>query len=162
MEYKNRFVYIRDKKPQVVSEAIFSPRTIILKAGDSLVDNGVINLVSGTYAVLHCEEITNISIVTAGTDSRVLTFYIEDKDEFLATVDAISSCGADLTISPQNIKLNSYAVSISEKLKDGIEIRIFDAKTDEDTVECPECGVANDWDPNMPYCMECGAALHHE
>lgn len=163
VEYKDRFIYVKAKKPQSVTEALFSSRTIILKNGDSLVDNGIINLISGTYAILYCEDINNISIVTKGDKAEVLTFYIEDDDEFDDTVDEIAKslrdCEASIPFSPQNIKLNSYAVSVAEKLRDGVELRIVDAKSDDDAIECPSCGALNDWNPDLPYCLECGAPL---
>lgn len=162
MNYNNRSIYVRDKKPQTFTEALISPRTIILRDNGQVLDHGIINLATGTYAILYCEDICNISIITNGSDSKVLTLFISDKDEFASTVDAIKAEAIGLTISPQNNKLNSYAVSVSEKLQSGIEIRIFDAQDDDDKVECPSCGVLNDWDPNLPYCMECGATLSHK
>ncbi len=165
MEYKDKFIFVKSKKPQSVTEALFSSRTIILKKDGSLVEGGIINLISGTYAILYCEDINNISIVTTGANSEVLTFFIEDDDEFDSTVDSIRevlrTCEASIPLSPQNIKLNSYAVSIAEKLRNGVELRIVDVRSDDDTVECPSCGAINDWNPSLPYCLECGSPLTH-
>ncbi|MDD5823115.1 MAG: hypothetical protein PUD55_01625 [Firmicutes bacterium] len=162
MNFNQRCVYIRDKKPQIVSEAMISPRAIILKGPKSVLDHGVINVADGIYACMYSDDIRYISIVTAGSDSRVLTLYCDAQSDYESLLDTIRSSCSSLTISSQNNKLNSYANSVAEKLRIGVELRIVDAKDDDDSVICPGCGVANDWNPNMPYCMECGAALNHE
>ncbi len=159
INYSNRCVYIREKKPQTVSEIMITPRAIVLRDDSGILGHGVINLAKGVYACLYSDDIRYISIITDGLDARVLTLYMDAQSEYKATVAEIIRICPSLTISSQNLKINSYANSVAEKLREGVELQIVDAVNEEDVVICPDCGVANDRNPSMPFCMECGAAL---
>ena len=160
INYTDRALYIRDRKAQRISEVMVSPRVIVLKGENSVLDNGVINMADGIYACLHSADIRYICLVTEGDDSTVLTLYMDSLSEFEATVEDIQNTCPSLTISPQNFRVSQYAKSVAEKLREGVRLRIQDAQSDENIVECPECGVANEINPALPFCMECGAALN--
>lgn len=159
MKYENKCMYVRDKVAQPIDEMRVAGGLLILLNGGNPVDHGIIKMSTEVYGVLASDDIRNISIVTEGADSRVLSIICWDDDEYEDTLGLLKHSFKSLTFSAQNNKINSYAVSISEKQRSGIEVTIFDTVVPDDMIECPSCGALNDRNPAMPYCLDCGALL---
>lgn len=159
MNYENKCMYVRDKVAQPIDEMRVAGGLLILLNGGNPVDHGIIKMSTEVYGVLASDDIRNISIVTEGADSRVLSIICWDDDEYEDTLALLKHSFKSLTFSAQNNKINSYAVSISEKQRSGIEVTIFDTVVPDDMIECPSCGALNDRNPAMPYCLDCGALL---
>lgn len=159
MKFENRFVYVRNRVAQEIDEARVAGGLLILLKKGNPVDHGIIKMASEVYGILACDDIRNISIVTEGKDSRVLSLIFWDDDEYEDALGLLKHSYRTLDFSAQNNKINSYAVAISEKQKNGIDVTIFDTIVPDDMIECPSCGSLNDRNPAMPYCLDCGALL---
>lgn len=159
MKFESRFVYVRNRIPQEVEEIRVAGGLLILLKEGNPVDHGIIKMATDVYGVFASDDIRNISIVTEGKDSRVLSLIFWDDDEYEDALDLLKHSYKTLNFSAQNNKINSYAVAISEKQRNGINVTIFDTVVPDDMIECPNCGSLNDRNPDMPYCLDCGALL---
>jgi len=158
MQYQGKCEYIYQMKPQRFDEAKASDGTLSLTNNGTLLSFGRINVNSNVYACLTYERRMFITFITDGRDSDIVHLIFKNSEEYSNTLSLIKD-NLKLKVSPQDGKLVSYARSISDKLRDGIQINIFDAQNDEDFVTCPSCGAKNKYDPSMPYCMDCGESL---
>lgn len=156
----SKIFYVREKLAYEATSVTVNPRLMLLKNENSPVDHGVIKMSDDSvYAILFCDELKNISVITASSSSKVLSLIFAEESDYEAALKDIKNNCPNIRLSKQNIKINSYANSISEKLRDGIEISIADAQDEDDVIICPVCGVANDKNSPIPFCMECGASL---
>ena len=120
-------------------------------------DFGVVPLDSSVYTILACEEVNMAVLVTDRQGSRnVIAIIWQARGDFSTGCEAIASASAK-RISRQDMKLNSYAWSIAEKLDDGVRVKVTDAVDASEMDVCPECGMLNP--KNSQYCLECGAEL---
>lgn len=159
MKVENRCVYVRDRAPQEIDELRVAGGLLILLKDGSPADHGIIRMATDVYGCLSSDDIRYISIVTEGKDSRVLTIIFWDDEDYEEALGLLKHSYKSVNFFEQNNKINSYAVSISEKQRSGIDVTIFDTVVPDDMVECPSCGALNDKDPSMPYCLDCGALL---
>lgn len=137
--------------------AVEGGEAVFMDADGIPLDDGVIELDDTVYAALFCDEVRNITLVTAKTSSQdVVTILFREEGAYQETKRLIEA-ELDLEMSKQNIKLNRYAESIAEKLAIGVELKVTDALDNSEMVECPECGMMNL--KGSPYCMDCGAEL---
>lgn len=159
MKYNGRFIYVREQRPQLVTEIRVAGELLILLHEGKPVDNGVIRMITDVYGCLTSDDIRYITLITQGAESRVLSLIFWDGDEYEATRQLFRDTFRELTFSAQNNKINSYATSISEKQRIGVDVALFDTVIPDNMVECPVCGMLNEMNPAMPYCLDCGAAL---
>lgn len=145
-----RNVYIKNKKPQSFERIEIKDGMIYIEGREVLLDEEI-------YACLYYDKLKNITFIVRGTEIYTITFLFEDEKKFSAFLDAIDKEMPNIMVSEQNKKINGYASALVAKLKEGIETEIFDNKEEEDIACCPVCGMQ--CDPNIPYCMECGASV---
>lgn len=143
-------IYIEKKIPQKFEN-------VSVKDGKIWVDEKEILKKEQIYACLYYHKLKNITFLVRDEESYVATFLFETETEWKAFLDLLSKEMEDLKISEQNKKINGYAAALAAKLQQGIETEIFDNKEEEEICCCPVCGMQ--CDPNIPYCMECGATV---
>lgn len=151
-------LYIVNKKPQQLEEIEILDADLKLKNKDrSLLEQGHINLEKDLYACLYCRKLKNITFIIKKDMAFSSSLIMEEETQFEAVLNLIRETRPDLKLSEQNAKINIYATSLVEKLQEGVSVTIIDTKEDADIKCCPVCGMQ--CDPNIPYCMECGAAV---
>jgi len=109
------------------------------------------------YACLQNEELRNITFIVQNEHPVNITLITEDVITFRKILNSLREECSIMEISQQNKKINGYAAAILEKLKEGIKTGIVDTKEQNNIKCCPVCGM--ECDPNIPYCMECGAEV---
>lgn len=109
------------------------------------------------HAILYAEELRNLTIIIKGKSVYKIALILGDAREYQVVFQAIRTYFPEIEYSVQNHKINSYSNALVEKLREGITLVIMDTKKSEDVIYCPECGMQ--CDPNIPYCMECGASI---
>lgn len=122
-----------------------------VKAADALI------AVNEIHTCLYCESLKNITIVVNGAGIYTATFVFEDEEQFKGTLKDMRAGWKTVEFSEQNKKINGYAKALVEKLEAGIKLTIIDSSDEVKEIICPECGMQ--CDPNIPYCMECGASV---
>ncbi|NLA69972.1 MAG: hypothetical protein GX852_02885 [Clostridiales bacterium] len=162
LEFNSRTIYIKERKPTEIeslriSSDIDSSEAIIEWNSNKAEIETVRE--SEIYAILFCDVLSNITIITDDDLPSYITLVFTDSSDYDASLGHLKYNLSKIKFSAQNIKLTSYAKSIAAKLKDKIKVMIIDAQTENGIVECPSCGVVNDIDPSMPYCLECGSSL---
>lgn len=145
-----RNLYIKNKKPQNFEK-------IEIKNGMIFIDERGVLSSEEIYACLHYDKLKNVTIIVRGAEIYSATFLFEEEKNFRAFLALINKQLPKIKVSEQNKKINGYASALVAKLQEGIETAIFDNKDEEDIACCPVCGMQ--CDPNIPYCMECGAAV---
>ena len=141
---------IVDKKPQNFEEVVLENDKIIVG------ENVEINI-NEVYACLYFEELKNITFIVNSTRPHCATLLFEETEKYQKTLKSLQKAYKNVLFSQQDKKINGYARAIVDKLREGIETGIVDAIIEKDIKCCPVCGM--ECDPNIPYCMECGAEV---
>ncbi len=148
MEVSGRNLWIVDKKPQALSDICYSDDKLqIGKESFSLKE---------VYAALFCKELRNITFVIQNDKIHQMTLVLETAELFEKVFQYLKDNCPNLEFNEQGKKINGYASSLVEKLEEGITVTIIETK-DVKEIFCPECGMQ--CDPNIPYCLECGASV---
>ena len=145
-----RNLWIVDKKPQTLADISYSE-------GILFVGKEQIHLEKEVYAALFCEELRNLTFIIQRQEIHQMTLVLETAQLFEEVVNFMKEMCPSLELSEQGKKINGYASSLVEKLKEGIVVTIIETKDNVKEVFCPECGMQ--CDPNIPYCLECGASV---
>lgn len=109
------------------------------------------------HAILYSEGLRNITVIVKGSSVYKLVLIFEASKEYEAILAMMKIFFYDKEFSAQNNKINSYTNALVEKLREGITLVIMEMKQQDEVIYCPECGMQ--CDPNIPYCMECGASI---
>lgn len=141
---------IVDKKPVKFQE-------LTLLDSKILVEDKVEIEVENIYACLYFEGLRNITFIVRGENVQGITLVLKEDEEYKKTLKSLQSKYKVVRFSQQDKKINGYSTAIIEKLREGIETGIVDAVVEKNIKECPVCGM--ECDPNIPYCMECGAEV---
>lgn len=149
---------IINRKPQRFSQLKIAGKTAVFFDADGKpLDYGVISLDDSVYAVLYCEEVCNITLVTDKAGIRnVVTILWETEEGYHEGYKKLNGA-MKRHFSAQNKKLNRYAEAIVEKLELGIQLKVTDAVDEAQMVVCPECGMLNP--AGSEYCLDCGAEI---
>jgi len=151
-------LYIVKKKPQ--QDDIIEIISNVLKLKDkegNILKQGQIDLQQDTYACLYCRQLKNITFIVCKEGVFSASLIMAEETQFEAVLKLIGEACPTLEPSEQNAKINGYAASLVEKLQEGVTVTIMDTKEEESIKCCPVCGMQ--CDPNIPYCMECGASV---
>ncbi len=141
---------IVDKKPQPFAEVQMEEKQILVG------ENVVIN-VDEIYACLYFEDLKNITFIVKNAYPHCATLLLKEMDTYTKILKSLQEKYKTVLFSQQDKKINGYAGAIVDKLREGIETGIVDAIVETDIKCCPVCGM--ECDPNIPYCMECGAEV---
>ena len=153
-----RNFYIVNKKPQSVAKIESTGTTIkIMNVEGNIVEQGQIDLQHHLYACLFCKQLRNITFIIKGKRIYSTSLIMGEGSQFNDVLQLIEKAYPELEISEQNVKINGYAASLVEKLQEGIAVTIMDTKEENVVKCCSVCGMQ--CDPNLPYCMECGASV---
>ena len=152
-----RNLIIKDKKATTFHEIELTDEMLMVldEQGAALVE-GTIE-VEEVHACMYCELLRNITWILAGEEIEKLTMVFEKEEEFKNVVNAIRDTYKSWEITEQNKKINGYAAALVEKMKAGIELHIVESSDEVKVPVCPVCGMQ--CDPDIPYCMECGASV---
>lgn len=149
---------IINKKPRKFASMKLAGRTAVFVDQDGRpIDFGVLPLEDSLYAMMSCDQVNLIMMVTdrQGEHNVVGVFWKNEADYAEDRARLVSA--ADMRLYRRDLKVNSYAWSIAEKLDDGVRIRLTDAVDESSMIVCPECGMLNP--KETPYCLECGSEL---
>ena len=149
---------IINRKPQKFSRMRIAGRAAVFTDQDGRpLDNGVLILDDTVYAVLYCDEVRNVTMVTdRGGVRNVVTILWHTDEGYRRDLALLND--TDLGhFSMQNIRLNRYAEAIAAKLDEGVRLRVADAVDESDMAVCPECGMLNP--AGSRYCLDCGAEI---
>ena len=141
---------IVDKKPQNFEEITMENEKI-------LVGDDVEISVAEIYACLYFEGLKNITFIVKSERPFCATLLLKEIEKYNKTLKSLQEKYSNILFSQQDKKINGYAGAIVDKLREGIETGIVDAVVETDIKCCPVCGM--ECDPNIPYCMECGAEV---
>jgi hypothetical protein len=144
-----RNLWIVDKKPQTITDIKYEDGVIQL--------GGVSFAAKDIYAALYCTELRNITFIIQKNEIHQMTLVLDTKEMYERVMSLVKEAFPMLELSEQGKKINGYASSLVEKLKEGIQVTIIDTKDKVKEIYCPECGMQ--CDPNIPYCLECGASI---
>ena len=158
MRLQGKNLFIANKKASRVQEieingTIFSAKDeneTILQASEMDLDKDV-------YACLYYGQLNTIVFIVQKDTAYMASFVLEDKAQYEEILKLIRTASPSLEISEQNAKINGYALSVVAKLNEGVTVKILETKAEETIKCCPECGMQ--CDPNIPFCMECGASV---
>lgn len=109
------------------------------------------------YACLYCESLKTAVLLVRKRDCYPVSFLFKEVQELKKFLVFFEQEMPTIQISVQNKKIHGYASALAEKLQEGIETTIIDTKEEEQVICCSVCGMQ--CDPNIPYCMECGAEI---
>lgn len=155
-------LYIVEKKPQFIYKVERNGLYILLKnEKNEILQRGDIDLEKEVHVGLYCRRLKNITLIVKRKKDSVEEIFsgamiFAEEEQFDKALEMIKAIAPTLQMSEQNAKINGYAVSVLEKLKEGITVTIMETK-EEKVKCCPLCGM--ECDPNIPYCMECGASV---
>lgn len=155
---KERCLYIYDRRPYSFDTVIAAGETLSIQSEGRILDNGVMKADSDIYSCMVYDKCRIITIISKGLESSVSNLIFRESADYDNAVRKFKD-DLGLKISVQDGKVISYARSISEKLRAGIEVNIFDAVNEEDFIVCPACGVKNDRNSGFDFCLECGEPL---
>ena len=141
---------IIDKKPQNFTELTFKDEKILIGEDVEIV-------VEEIYACLYFEGLKNITFIVNGDKPYCATLLLKEIIEYQKILKSLQGKYKNVLYSQQDKKINGYAGAIVDKLREGIETGIVDAAVEVNIKCCPVCGM--ECDPNIPYCMECGAEV---
>lgn len=150
--------FIINKKARVFSGIKIAGKTaVFLDSEGRPADFGVLPLGDSVYAMLSCDKVKLLMIVTdrQGVHDVIGVFWKDGQDYENECAGLGNAAG--MKIYRRDLKINSYAWSIAEKLDEGVRIRVTEAVKESDMTECPECGMLNP--KGTPYCLECGCEL---
>lgn len=151
-------LYIVNKKPQLVAKVEFEASVLrMLDEKANLLESGKIDLGQSVYAGLYCKQLRNITFIINGESPYSVSLIIAEDSKFDEVLQLIKTACPSLELIEQNAKINGYAASVVEKLQEGVTVKILETKEEEKVKCCPMCGMQ--CDPNIPYCMECGASV---
>lgn len=151
-------IFIIDKKPQFFRNLQIRDNVFSLKSeDDKLLSGSQFPLGNNIYACLYCDKLKNIIFILKEPTPYTASVIFAEKNEYKKALKLLKDTAPALLFSPQNEKINGYATGITEKLTEGIEIKIIDAQKEDSIIYCPNCGTQ--CDPSIPYCMECGSSL---
>jgi hypothetical protein len=149
---------IINRRPQKFERIRIAGRAaVFIDAEGKVLDNGVLALDDSVYAVLYCDEVRNITIVTDRGGRRDVFTILWYSEESYRNDSELMRKAYSGRFSRQNLKLNRYAESIAEKLDNGVRLRVTDAVDESGMKVCPECGMMNPVESG--YCLECGAEI---
>lgn len=152
-----RNLYIADKKAVKTDKFKIEGMTVEILSGEEILSKGKIDLGKDAYACLFCKQLKNITFIIQKAEVYSTSLIMADESEFEKILEQIKMAYPALELSEQNAKINGYAASVVEKLQEGIMVTIMDTKQEARIKYCPVCGMQ--CDPNIPYCMECGASV---
>lgn len=154
---KSNYLII-NKKPQKFAEMKFAgSNAVFVDEEGKVLDFGVLPLDSSVYAMMSCEEVKLLMMVTDRQDEvNVVGIFWKEASGYEAQCPELGS-KAGARIYRRDLKVNSYAWSIAEKLRNGIRISLTDAVDESAMAVCPECGMLNP--AGTPYCLDCGCEL---
>lgn len=144
-----RNLWIVDKKPQTISGICFQNDVLCIGKEQIQVEKDI-------YAALYCTELRNITFIVQNNEVHQMTLVLESAELFDQVMSFFRTTCIAIEFSEQGKKINGYASSLVEKLEAGITVTIIETK-DVKEIFCPECGMQ--CDPNIPYCLECGASV---
>ena len=148
MVLSGRNLWIVDKKPQALTD---------MDCSDNVIQIGAVRFcVNEVYAALYCTELRNMTFIVQNDKIHQMTLVLETAELFEQVMSFMKTACTSLEFSEQGKKINGYASSLVEKLEEGITVTIIETK-DVKEIFCPECGMQ--CDPNIPYCLECGASV---
>ncbi len=149
---------IINKKPRKFASMKLAGRTAVFVDDDGRpIDFGVLPLTDSIYAMMSCDQVRLIMMVTDRQgEHKVIGVIWKDEAEYAEDRARLVST-ADIRLYRRDLKINSYAWSIAEKLNDGVRIKLTDAVDESEMTVCPECGMLNP--KGTPYCLECGSEL---
>lgn len=151
MKLLGKNLYIANKKAQQVQEIEIKGETL------EIVSMEAIDLSKETYACLYYGQLKTIVFIVQRESAFMASLVLEDKNQFEDLLKQLKAACPTLELSEQNAKINGYAMSVVAKLNEGVAVKILETKEEEKVKCCPECGMQ--CDPNIPYCMECGASV---
>lgn len=157
MILNGRNLYIVNKKPQMVEKIETKDTVLILRNGmDGILENGMLEFKRNVYACLFCKQLKNITFII--NEGKVFSgsLIMAEEAQFETVLQMIKEAYPQIQMSEQNTKINGYAASVVEKLQEGVAVALVENK-EEQIKCCPVCGM--ECDPNIPYCMECGASV---
>lgn len=155
---KGKNLYIANKKPQSVTDIENIDEVFLLKDNQGyLLEQGKINLKKDLHACLYCKQLRNITFIINRDRVFSTSILVAEDELFERVLDIIKEANPALELSEQNAKINGYAASVVAKLQEGVAVTIMETKEEESIQFCPVCGMQ--CDPNIPYCMECGAPV---
>ncbi len=154
---KSNYLII-NKKAQKFAEMKFAgSNAVFVDEEGKVLDFGVLPLDGSVYAMMSCAEVKLLMLVTDRQDEvNVIGVFWKDESDYGAQSPEMGS-KAGARIYKRDLKVNSYAWSIAEKLRDGIRISLTDAVDESEMAVCPECGMLNP--AGTPYCLDCGCEL---
>lgn len=157
LNLKGKNLYIFNKKPQR-AEVLKSEGTSFKILGEqgNVLDGGEIDLKNDLHACLYCKLLKNIVFIVKKEKAYHTSLLLADEIQFESVLEMIRAAEPEVQFSEQNAKINGYAASVVDKLQEGVKITIIETK-EEKVKCCPVCGM--ECDPNIPYCMECGAPV---
>jgi len=155
LSQKGKNLYIVDKTPQMVRQIEVNKDAAVLSGPDGILNKGIIDLQKELHACLFCRQLNNITFITKSADIYSSSLILSEEKDFEEILKQLKTV-ALVELSEQNAKINGYAASVVEKLKEGITVTIMETK-EEKIKCCPVCGMQ--CDPNIPFCMECGTPV---
>lgn len=108
-------------------------------------------------AWLYADRQKNLTMIVQKPDPDMMTLLFVKEEDYKHVKELLKRAFPDAVWSKQNEKINGYASTLVEKLKEGTTLRVIDAIDEEEMLRCPVCGMQVE--PGMAYCMECGAEL---
>lgn len=158
MRLLGKNLYIANKKANQVQEIEINETMLYAKnEKQEILQTGCIDLRKDVYACLYYGQLNTIVFIIQKEIAYMASFVLADAEQFRDILKKIKEVSPDLELSEQNAKINGYAMSVVTKLNEGVTVKILETKEGEKVKCCPECGMQ--CDPNIPYCMECGASV---
>ncbi len=151
MKLLGKNLYIANKKAQQLQE-IEIKGTIL-----ETVPMEEIDLSKEVYACLYYVQLNTIVFIVQKEIAYMASLVLADAEQFRDILKKIKEACPSLELSEQNAKINGYAMSVVAKLNEGVTVKILETKAEDAVKCCPACGM--ECDPNIPYCMECGASV---
>lgn len=154
---KNNYLIINKKARAFSAMKVAGKTAVFLDEGGRPIDFGVLPLADSVYAIMSCDAVSLLMLITDRKDVHdVIGIIWKEASDYEKECPKIGSLSGT-KIYKRDLKVNSYAWSIAEKLDDGVRISVTDAVDKSDMVVCPECGMLNP--KGTPYCLECGEDL---
>lgn len=158
MRLLGKNLYIAKKKANEIHEIEISGTVFYGKSGNSdILQEGEIDLKKDVYACLYYGQLRTIVFIVQKDTAYMVSLVLAEQSQFRELLGMIKAANPSLELSEQNAKINGYAMSVVAKLNEGVTVKILETKEEEGVKCCPKCGMQ--CDPNIPYCMECGASV---
>ena len=130
IKYSGKNMYVVDKKPQKFTSILFSGDRMTIDKEDGEKVGGID--FKKVYACLYCDKIKNITLIEQDKQPVSASMIFKDGEEYEKTLNFLENMFGNIKFSPQDVKINSYAKNIVEKLKYGTELQIIDAIKEKD------------------------------